>query len=151
MKNQKIDIKTFQDWKAVEDRNYINEDKTIWSSSYDLFYKNILITSYGKRKPIFKELEKIELNQMSEIITTAYKKTLINELKVNKAVQFIYQENFYDIFESVEGGYIYSIYPNQPDLIFDEDGELIEDEQLDGGLCTGRERDVFTFIFPNDN
>lgn len=151
MENQQIIIKEFQEWNAVENRNYRNKEKTMWSSSYDLFYKDILIASYGKRKSILEELGKIELNQMSEIITTAFEKTLINELRKNQAVQFVYQENFYDIFQSVEGGYIYNIYPNQPDLIFDEDGEFVEDEQLDGGLCTGNERDVFTFIFPTQD
>jgi hypothetical protein len=151
MTNERITIETFQDWKAVEDRNYRNEDKTMWSSSYDLVYKDILIASYGKRKSVLEELEKIGLQEMSEIITIAFEKSLINELRDKQAVQFVYGENFYDIFESIEGGYIYNVYPNEPDLIFDDDGELIDEEQLDGGLCSGNEIDVFTFIFPSKN
>ncbi len=30
----------------------------------------------------------------------------------------------------------------------DENGDLKDEEELDGGLCTGDERDVLTFIFP---
>ena len=33
-------------------------------------------------------------------------------------------------------------------LIFDKNGDLKDEEELDGGLCTGDERDVLTFIFP---
>lgn len=146
MKNEKLELGAFQDWKVLEIRNYINEET--YSCLYELVYKDVVITSYGKRRPALDELDRIKKFEMSEVCISLFRDHLIEKLKNNYAVQFVYQDQFYDIFESCEEGYIYNIYPNDPETIYDEDGELIDEEQLDGGLCTGDEKDVFTFVFP---
>lgn len=84
-----------------------------------------------------------------EIIKAMDKKFLTvctSKLRKERKVQFVYDGLFYDLFESVEGGWIVNVYPNDKDRIFDEDGELIDDEQIDGGLCTGSATDAVYFM-----
>ena len=50
--------------------------------------------------------------------------------------------------EIISNTYLSLLYPDDLDLIFDENGDLKDEEELDGGLCDGDERDVLTFIFP---
>lgn len=70
-----------------------------------------------------------------------------NTLKLKKSVQFVYDDLFYDIFRSfTELGYIINVYPNDKGKIFDTDGELIDDEQLDGGCCTGNAKNAVYFM-----
>lgn len=138
-------IDTFQDWKAVENRKQVINGATC-SCDYDLFYKDILIASYGKIKPLLDELDLIKNQQMSETIFDYFVEALAKKLDEDNQLQFIYDDKFYDLFDSVEGGYIYNVYPNEPNLIFDKDGELIDDMQLDGGLYDGKSKDIILSV-----
>ena len=148
LKVESIEVKKFSSWKIVERRKYIGDDKQMWSSSWDLCNGTIIVASYGKEKYVSKEFELIIKNKTSDDVSSFLIEALIEKIKKTDCAQFSYQGCFYDIFDSVEGGYIYNVYPDDLDLIFDENGDLKDEEELDGGLCTGDERDVLTFIFP---
>ena len=137
-------MKKFENWKVEEDRRWINDEN--YSSSYDLFFYDYLITSYGKRKYALEVIKNLKNGIFTDEVKCCLVDVLSNELEDKSELRFTLGDSLFDIFESVEGGYIYNIYPNDPNLIFDEDEELIEDEQLDGGLCTGTAKDVFSFI-----
>ena len=148
LKVESIEVKKFSSWKIVERRKYIGDDKKMWSSSWDLCNGTIIVASYGKEKYVLKEFELIIKNKTSDDVSSFLIEALIEKIKKTDCAQFSYQGCFYDIFDSVEGGYIYNVYPDDLDLIFDENGDLKDEEELDGGLCDGDERDVLTFIFP---
>ncbi|MCT7578750.1 hypothetical protein [Aliarcobacter butzleri] len=145
---ESIEIKKHSAWKILERRRYICDDKTMWSSSWDLCNGSIIVASYGKLKYVSKEFELISNNETSDDVSNFLIEALIEKIKTTSCAQFSYQGCFYDIFDSVEGGYIYNVYPDDLDLIFDENGDLKNEEELDGGLCDGDERDVLTYIFP---
>ena len=146
--SEMIEVKSSAFWKIIENRRYIGQDKTMWSSSWDLCNGSMIVASYGKEKYVLKEFELIIKNKTSDDVSSFLIEALIEKIKKTDCAQFSYQGCFYDIFDSVEGGYIYNVYPDDLDLIFDENGDLKDEEELDGGLCTGDERDVLTFIFP---
>lgn len=148
LKVESIEVKKFSSWKIVERRKYIGDDKQMWSSYWDLCNGTIIVASYGKEKYAIREFELIIKNKTSDDVSNFLIEALIEKIKKTDCAQFSYQGCFYDIFDSVEGGYIYNVYPDDLDLIFDENGDLKDEEELDGGLCDGDERDVLTFIFP---
>ena len=95
----------------------------------------------------FLEHMHIENHSASQEIVNAmnerYLEVCAIELKKEGAVQFAYNGFFYDLFESsCEIGWSINIYSNNKDIIFDEDGQLIDEQQIDGGLCTGSARDA---------
>lgn len=146
--SEMIEVKSSAFWKIIENRRCIGQDKTMWSSSWDLCNGSMVVASYGKLKYALEEFELLEKQETSDSVSKKLIECIVEKLKTSGFAQFSYQDNFYDIFESSEGGYIYNIYPDDLDVIFDEDGELIDEEEIDGGLCTGDEKDVLSFIFP---
>ena len=63
-------------------------------------------------------------------------------LEKEKSVEFKYNNLFYEIFESCDTGYIVNLYSSDEK---DEDGEYLEENLVDGGLCTGRASDAVWF------
>ena len=68
---------------------------------------------------------------------------LANILENKQNVKFEYNDLFYEIFESCDSGYIINLYSSNEK---DEDGEYLEINNVDGGLCTGSERDAVWFM-----
>lgn len=59
---------------------------------------------------------------------------LANILKKDTYVEFAYNNLFYEIFESANGGYMINLYSSNEK---DEDGCFLEKNIVDGILCTG--------------
>jgi hypothetical protein len=59
---------------------------------------------------------------------------LADILKKDTYVEFAYNNLFYEIFESANGGYMVNLYSSSEK---DEDGCFLEENNIDGGLCTG--------------
>lgn len=64
-------------------------------------------------------------------------------LEKDKSVEFKYNNLFYEIFESCDTGYIVNLYSSDEK---DEDGEYLEINNVDGGLCTGSTSDAVWFM-----
>ena len=64
-------------------------------------------------------------------------------LEKDKSVEFKYNNLFYEIFESCDTGYMVNLYSSNEK---DEDGEYLEENLVDGGLCTGRASDAVWFM-----
>ena len=68
---------------------------------------------------------------------------LADILEKDKSVEFKYNNLFYEIFESCDSGYIVNLYSSNEK---DEDGEYLEENNVDGGLCNGTVRDAILFM-----
>lgn len=68
---------------------------------------------------------------------------LASKLKEVSRVEFEYNNSFYEIFESTEGGYMINIYSSNEK---DEDDEYLYENNFDGGLCTGTAKDAIQFM-----
>jgi hypothetical protein len=68
---------------------------------------------------------------------------LANILENKQNVKFEYNDLFYEIFESCDSGYIINLYSSNEK---DEDGEYLEENNVDGGLCNGAVRDAILFM-----
>ena len=68
---------------------------------------------------------------------------LANILENKQKVKFEYNDLFYKIFESCDSGYIINLYSSNEK---DEDGEYLEENNVDGGLCNGAVRDAILFM-----
>jgi len=58
-------------------------------------------------------------------------------------VEFFHKGLYYEVFLSADSGYIVNIYSSDER---DDEGELIESNMLDGGLCSGSEKDAVSFM-----
>ena len=68
---------------------------------------------------------------------------LVRELKDEGRVEFPYDGLYYEIFESVNGGYAVNAYS---DNVRDTDGILLDELIVDGGHCQGTAMDAIRFI-----
>ena len=68
---------------------------------------------------------------------------LADILKKDTYVEFAYNNLFYEIFESANGGYMVNLYSSNEK---DEDGCFLEENIIDGGLCTGSASDAVWFM-----
>lgn len=68
---------------------------------------------------------------------------LADILEKDKSVEFKYNNLFYEIFESCDSGYIVNLYSSDEK---DENGEYLEINNVDGGLCTGSASDAIWFM-----
>ena len=68
---------------------------------------------------------------------------LADILEKDKSVEFKYNNLVYEIFESCDSGYIVNLYSSDEK---DEDGEYLEINNVDGGLCTGSASDAVCFM-----
>lgn len=70
-------------------------------------------------------------------------KAFADILESAKAIEFIHDGLYYEIFESADTGYIVNVYSDDER---DEYGEYLEKNCLDGGLCTGSAEDAIGFM-----
>lgn len=70
-------------------------------------------------------------------------KTLSQILFIYQRVEFKHNNLYYEIFDSVNGGYVINVYSSDQT---DEDGYYLKDNIVDGGLCTGDAKDAIEFI-----
>ena len=68
---------------------------------------------------------------------------LADILKKDTYVEFTYNNLFYEIFESANGGYMVNLYSSNEK---DEDGCFLDENIIDGGLCTGSASDAVWFM-----
>jgi len=64
-------------------------------------------------------------------------------LENGKTVDFIYRGFFYEIFPSLDIGYVVNIYSHNEK---DEYGNYMDEFLIDGGLCTGSAEDAISFM-----
>jgi hypothetical protein len=64
-------------------------------------------------------------------------------LKSESSVEFKHNDFYYEVFESADSGYIINLYSSDER---DEDEQYIEANLVDGGLCSGNERDAIEFM-----
>lgn len=69
--------------------------------------------------------------------------SLARVLKHESNVDFKHNGFFYEIFESACKGYVVNVYKSAEK---DEDGEYIEANLIDGGLCIGTATDAIGFL-----
>ena len=73
--------------------------------------------------------------------------SLVRVLKNENIVEFNHNEFYYEIFLSADSGFVINLYSSDKR---DKDGELIESNLVDGGLCdSANERDAIEFILSN--
>lgn len=70
-------------------------------------------------------------------------KELADILKTNKSLEFQYNNLYYQIFESSEIGYVINIYSSNEK---DENGDYLDINLIDGGICTGNTKDAIEFL-----
>ena len=75
--------KLLQKWScySIENRRYIGQDKTMWSSSWDLCNGSMIVASYGKEKYVSKEFELIIKNKTSDDVSNFLIEALIEKIK----------------------------------------------------------------------
>ncbi len=66
-----------------------------------------------------------------------------NILKDGNTAEFIFNDFYYEIFESCEEGYVVNIYSSNQK---DENGNYLDKYMIDGGLCTGSAKDAVEFM-----
>jgi len=69
--------------------------------------------------------------------------TLSKLLDMGETVEFIYNELYYEIFESSESGYIVNVYTSDEK---DEYGCYLDKYNIDGGLCSGSAKNAIEFM-----
>lgn len=69
--------------------------------------------------------------------------TLSKILDIYKRVEFRYKGLYYEIFDSIDGGYIVNVSSSDEK---DDDDCYLEKHIVDGGLCTGNVRDAIEFM-----
>jgi hypothetical protein len=68
---------------------------------------------------------------------------LADILQSANIVEFFHKDFYYEVFLSADSGYIVNIYSSDER---DAEGELIEANMIDGGLCSGSEKDAVGFM-----
>lgn len=70
--------------------------------------------------------------------------SFVKVLEETKEVDFAYNEFYYEIFHSGNvNGYFVNVYSDDEK---DRYGDYLEENELDGGLCTGNARDAVEFM-----
>ena len=70
-------------------------------------------------------------------------KKLTKKLKQNRSVEFRHNGFYYEVFESSDRGYVVNLYSSDTK---DEYGSYLDENIIDGGLCTGGEEDAIGFM-----
>ena len=70
--------------------------------------------------------------------------TLSRLLKSERSIEFQHKSLYYKIFASADTGYVVNVYSSNER---DDDQEYLEENLMDGGLCTGSERDAVAFMW----
>ena len=66
-----------------------------------------------------------------------------NILNNGNTAEFIFNDFYYEIFESLDTGYVVNIYSSNTR---DVNGDYLDKYIVDGGLCTGSARDAIEFM-----
>ena len=69
--------------------------------------------------------------------------SLSKMLESQEEIEFVYNNLYYEIYASSESGYIVNIYSSCEK---DENGYYLEENNIDGGLCTGSSKDAIEFM-----
>ena len=69
--------------------------------------------------------------------------TFVKTLESEESVEFIYNEFYYEIFESSGTGFMVNVYSDNEK---DEDGDYLDKHLIDGGYCSGSARDAVEFM-----
>ena len=69
--------------------------------------------------------------------------SLARVLKNEGNVEFKHNGFFYEIFKSANTGFVINLYSSNDK---DDEGELIESNMIDGGLCHGNAKDAVIFM-----
>ena len=70
--------------------------------------------------------------------------TLARVLKIKNIVEFKHDKFYYEVFKSADNGFVVNLYSSDER---DEEGELIESNLVDGGLCDStNEKDAIEFM-----
>ncbi len=77
--------------------------------------------------------------QFREMAITALSKFL----ELNQSVEFTYNNRYYEVFVSADSGYVVNLYSSDEK---DEYAEFLEENLVDGGLCTGSAKDAIKFM-----
>lgn len=83
-------------------------------------------------------------SQVKKDVYNIFFKKCAAKLRKNRNVEFKFGGCISDIFESSEGGWYMTIY--EEDAKKDENGDFDEDDEIDGGLCTGSAINAVTFF-----
>jgi len=68
---------------------------------------------------------------------------LARVLREKSSVEFKHNSFYYEVFKSADSGYIVNVYSSDEK---DDEGQYIEANLVDGGLCSGNERDAIEFM-----
>jgi len=68
---------------------------------------------------------------------------LARVLREKSSVEFKHNSFYYEVFKSADSGYIVNLYSSDEK---DDEGQYIEANLIDGGLCSGNERDAIEFM-----
>jgi len=68
---------------------------------------------------------------------------LADILHKDNIVEFFHKDFYYEIFTSADNGFVVNLYTSDER---DEDEELIEANMIDGGLCSGSQKDAIGFM-----
>lgn len=82
-------------------------------------------------------------NSKNEDMSESKIKAFAEILEDAQTIEFIFNGLFYEIFESADSGYIVNVYSDDKR---DEYGEYLEENAIDGGLCTGSAEDAIGFM-----
>jgi hypothetical protein len=69
--------------------------------------------------------------------------TLSKILDLYQRVEFRYNNTYYEVFDSVNGGYMVNVYTSDNK---DDDGCYLDKNCIDGGLCAGSSKDAIEFM-----
>ncbi len=69
--------------------------------------------------------------------------SLAKILNTEQSVEFTFNNLYYEILESSESGYIINVYTNDER---DEYNKYLEQNLIDGGLCTGTSKNAIEFM-----
>lgn len=67
----------------------------------------------------------------------------VNILENGNTAEFIFDDFYYEIFESCDTGYVVNIYSSNKR---DDNGDYLDKYLIDGGHCTGSARDAVEFM-----
>ena len=81
----------------------------------------------------------LQQHSFRDIAITALSKLL----KFHQSVEFKYNGFYYEVFKSADSGYVVNLYSSNEK---DDNKQYIEANLVDGGLCSGSERDAIEFM-----
>lgn len=122
-------------------QSYLEEQIKKSFKSYTLEGLQSLVTELENQNDI-------DLQVKKDVYNIFFKKCAAKLRKTN-CVEFKFGGCITDIFDGSEGGWYMTTYSE--DAKKDEDGNFNEDDELDGGLCTGSAFNAVTFFINLDN